>query len=68
MKYVIDRIEGMTAICEDENRQMVEIPLHALPFEAKEETAFEKSDDEYRVIDNAERHQRISKLMNDLWE
>lgn len=67
MKYVVDRIEGMTAVCEDENRQMVEIPLHALPFEAKEGATFEKSDDGYRVVDNTERHERIAKLMDDLW-
>lgn len=67
MKYVVDRIEGMTAVCEDENRQMVEIPLHALPSGVKEGTAIEQTDEGYRVADNAERHERIAKLMDDLW-
>lgn len=67
MKYVVDRIEEMTAICETEDRQMVEIPLHALPFKVEEGTTFEENAGVFTLFDNSERHERISKLMNDLW-
>ena len=67
MRYVIDRIEEMIAVCETENREMIEIPLHALPFAAKEGTAFEKTGDCYILIDNSSKHKKIRNLMDELW-
>lgn len=67
MKYIVDRIEGMTAVCEDENRNMVVFPLHALPFKVEEGTAFEKNAGGFILSDNSEHHERISKLMDSLW-
>lgn len=67
MKYVVDRIEGMMAVCEDENRNMVEIPLHSLPFEAKEGMIIEKAENGYTLTDNTSQHVRIKHLMDNLW-
>lgn len=67
MTYTVDRIEGMIAVCEDENRKMVDIPLHALPFEVKEGLVFERDNGCYRLVDASERHERIKSLMDDLW-
>ena len=67
MKYIIDRIEGTIAVCEDENREMVNISVVDFPFKAKEGMAFGEKHGVYRAIDNSERHKRIEKLMNDLW-
>lgn len=67
MKYTVDRIEGMTAVCEDEYRQMIDIPLHSLSFVVKEGSVFEKDDNGCRLVDNSERHERIKKLADDLW-
>lgn len=67
MRYVVDRIEGMTAVCEDEARNMVEIPLHALPFRVEEGTTFEENAGVFTLSDNSERHLRIGKLMDNLW-
>lgn len=36
MKYIIDRFEGTIAVCEDEQKNMVNIPKYRLPLEVKE--------------------------------
>lgn len=36
MYYIIDRIIGNTSVCEDEQGNMLEIPLSLLPWEVKE--------------------------------
>lgn len=36
MKYIIDRFENEFAICEDENKKMIEIKKEDLPLNAKE--------------------------------
>lgn len=34
--YIIDRFEGIYAVCEDENKDLINIPKYKLPLECKE--------------------------------
>ena len=36
MRYIIDRIEGNIAVCEDENGKMIEVDILKLPQNIKE--------------------------------
>ena len=65
--YPIDRIEGVYAVCEAEDRTMHEILLTDLPFEAKEGITFVFEDGVYTVVENP-RKQRVRKLMDKLWK
>lgn len=69
MKYIIDRFEENYAVCEDENRQMINIEREKIPAEAKEGHVLIQKGDEY-FIDLEEtnrRKEKIQRLMDDLW-
>lgn len=64
MRYTIDRFEGKFAVCELENRSMINIPKVALPDNCV------KGDVIVVSIDRKEtqnREERINKLMTDLF-
>lgn len=64
MRYTIDRFEGNLAVVELEDKSFVNIPIVALPPEAKE------GDIILAVIDDkgtAERRKKIEGMMKDLW-
>jgi hypothetical protein len=70
MKVIIDRFEGSYAVCEKEDRQMIDIERGALPAEAKEGDVLDIEGDRI-VIDNDEtikRRKRIEELTRDLWK
>lgn len=70
MKYIIDRLEGTIAVCEDENKQMVNIPKYRLPLEAKEGDAIVEKDGMFEIDDaeTLERRAKMKQLMNKLFE
>lgn len=71
MKFVIDRIEGNFAVCQNlDNKEMIEISLEQLPEGYKEGCVIKKYNNKY-VIDVAEekeRKKRIEEKMRNLWE
>jgi len=70
MKVIVDRFEGEYAVCEKEDKTMMDIPVKNLPVGAKEGDVLIVSDNSI-VIDNAEtakRKENINKLMDKLWE
>jgi hypothetical protein len=70
MKVTIDRFEGEFAVCEQEDRTMVNIPKVNIPQEAKEGDIL-VIEGESIYIDTAgtaERKKRINRLMDDLWK
>lgn len=69
MKYIVDRIEGMFAVCEDENCNMVNIPLTNLPKEIEERMVLYYSKEHYFIDEkeHQERSNRIKNKMNNLW-
>ena len=70
MKVTIDRFEGEFAVCEQEDRTMVNILKDNIPQEAKEGDILIIEGDSISidVEGTAERKKRISRLMDDLWK
>lgn len=70
MKLIIDRFEGIYAVCEKENRQTINIPITSIPPEAKEGTVLIINNDKI-TIDFKETNRRkleIEELTKDLWQ
>ena len=70
-KIVIDRFEGIYAICEDQDQKLFAIEIAELPVGAKEGHVIEIGNDGTLSIDQKEtdmRRQRNKKLQDDLWK
>jgi hypothetical protein len=70
VKVIIDRFEGDFAVCEKENREMIDINRDLIPKEAKESDVLDIQDDKI-IIDIYETEKRkkyIEELTKDLWE
>ena len=70
MKVTIDRFEGEFAVCEQEDRTIVNILKDNIPQDAKEgDILFIEGDSiSIDVEGTAERKKRINRLMDDLWK
>jgi hypothetical protein len=70
MKVVIDRFEGNYAVCEKENREMIDIEKSRVPIEAKEGYVLNIEGDVITIdIDETERRKKeIEELTKNLWE
>ena len=70
MKIIIDRFEGTYAVCEKEDRTMMDIKRSNLPSEAKEGDLLSIDNNIITIdIKGTERRLRdIEKLTEDLWE
>lgn len=51
-KYIIDRFEGAYAICEDEEKSIIDIPKYKLPLEAQEGDCLVKTEYDTFIIDS----------------
>lgn len=69
MRYVIDRFEGDYAVCEDENKEIINIERTKIPSEAKEGDVLVQIENEICLdIDETNRRkENIQRLMDDLW-
>lgn len=69
MKVTIDRFEGEFAVCEKENRQMIDIEKSKLPVIAKEGDILNIENDIITIDIEAtkERTKEIEKLTEDFW-
>ena len=65
-KITIDRIEGNFAVCEDENKNMIDIPVSIMPSGAHEGSVYEIGFTELKN-EEIERKKRISDKANKLW-
>jgi|LSQX01.3.fsa_nt_gb hypothetical protein len=70
MRLIIDRFEGCYAVCETEDKRMVNIKRSELPTGTKEGDIIFQTSDGYKMDKEVtdKRRERISKLMNELWE
>lgn len=70
MKVVIDRFEGPYAICEKENREIIDIERSAIPSEAKEGDVLNIEGDVITIdaYETEKRKAEIEELTKDLWE
>ena len=68
--YIIDRIEGNYAVCENESKEMVDIELTNIFGIVKEGKVILKREDGYYVDEEAtiKRKEEINKLMKGIWE
>ncbi|MCB2310621.1 DUF3006 domain-containing protein [Clostridium tagluense] len=69
MKVIIDRFEGSYAVCEKENRAMINVPKDKIPSGAKEGDVLNITNDMITIdVEETEKRQReIEKLTEDLW-
>ncbi|MFL0267972.1 DUF3006 domain-containing protein [Candidatus Clostridium radicumherbarum] len=69
MKVIIDRFEGNYAVCEEEDRTMIDIEKSKLPPGAKEGDVLAILDDEITIdiIETEKRKKIIEELTKDLW-
>lgn len=70
MRVIIDRFEGFYAVCEKENKDMINIERAKLPSDVKEGDVL-LIEKESITIDRAsdiKRKNEIEKLMDELWE
>lgn len=70
MKIIIDRFEGIYAVCEKENREMINIKRSDLPVEAKEGDVLHIHHDKITIdVEETNRiKSQIEELTKDLWE
>ena len=70
MRFIIDRIEGGFAVCEDENRNMSDIPLLEFPFEVNAGDIIEYSADGFKRLENEteERKAKLKERFDNLFE
>lgn len=70
MKLIIDRFEGNFAVCEMENKEIIDIERSRIPKEAKEgDILVINSDKIYISYEETEkRRSEIERLANELWK
>lgn len=66
IRITIDRIEGDFAVCETEDKQMLDIPINILPSGAREGSIYQVGFTELKP-EEEERRKRINKKVNDIW-
>ncbi len=69
MKVIIDRFEGEFAVCEKEDRKIIDIEISKLPSNAKEGDVLNISNDTItiEVEETEKRRRKIEELTKDLW-
>ena len=69
MKVIIDRFEGDFAVCEKEDRQMLDIERHKIPSSAKEGDVLDITNDQITIDfkETEKRRKEIEELTKDLW-
>lgn len=70
MKVIIDRFEGNYAVCEKEDRTMINIERNKIPIESKEGSVLLVTEDEIAIDDEGtiSRKKDIEELTKDLWQ
>ncbi|MCB2295460.1 DUF3006 domain-containing protein [Clostridium algoriphilum] len=70
MKVIIDRFEGLYAVCEKEDRTMIDVKRITLPSEAKvgDVLSIDTNMITIDINETEKRHKEIEKLTEDLWK
>ena len=68
-KFIVDRIEGSSAVCETAERTIVDLPLSELPAGIKEGDCVTLENGQYTIAleDTKNRKQRIQKKVDSLF-
>lgn len=69
MRYIVDRIENEYAVCEDENKEIVNIPIKELPSNITEKSIIDYIDNQYIINDEEQlkREETIKQKMDSVW-
>lgn len=69
MKVIIDRFEGLYAICEKEDGTMIEIELNKIPEGGKEGVVLNIKNDKVSIdiVKTKERQKEIAEQVKDMW-
>ena len=69
MRYIVDRIENEFAVCEDENKEIVNIPIKELPSNITEKSIIYYIDNKYMINDEEQlkREETIKQKMDSVW-
>jgi len=69
MKVIIDRFEGDFAVCEKEDRKMIDIERDKVPSTAKEGDVLDITNDKITIDleETKKRKKEIEELTKDLW-
>lgn len=70
LKFIIDRFEGDLAVCEKEDKKIINIEKSKLPSNVKEGDVIVYENGKYSIDlkETNERKRKIKKLMDSLWE
>ncbi|MBK5241427.1 DUF3006 domain-containing protein [Clostridium sp.] len=70
MKVIIDRFEGNFAVCEKEDKQMLDIKKSKIPIVAREGDVLNITNDKITIDfeETKEKRREIEKLTEDLWK
>jgi pyruvate kinase len=70
MRVIVDRFEGELAVCEKEDKSMIDISRKELPEEVQvgDVLVIENGQTRIDYEETKNRKQRIEKLAKDLWE
>ena len=70
MRVIVDRIEGDFAVCEQDNRQMIDIPMKNIAFIPKEGDVLilDGNDMKFDFEETLRRKKEIEDMTKDLWK
>lgn len=69
MKFVVDRVEGDYAVCENcDSKEMSNLEKAIFPEDIQAGTLFELIDGVVAILPNEETHERIKEKMDKLWK
>lgn len=70
MRVVIDRFEGNFAVCEKDNREMINIEKDKIPSNAKEGDVLIIDGNSIKIDkrETEKRKKEVEQLLNELWE
>jgi DNA helicase TIP49 (TBP-interacting protein) len=70
MRVIIDRFEGDYAVCEKENKEIIEIRKEKIPEDAREGDILIIESETIKIdrIGTAKRKKMIESIMKDLWK
>lgn len=69
MRFIVDRIENEFAVCEDENKEIVNIPINELPSNITEKSIIDYIDNKYIINEEEQlkREETIKQKMDSVW-
>lgn len=69
MRFIVDRIENEFAVCEDENKEIVNIPIKELPSNITEKSIIDYIDNKYIINEEEQlkREETIKQKMDSVW-